>query len=322
MADSGDSDHTGPLDVPAKDENFTEAGYLAANPDVASAVASGSLPDGRAHFQHYGRAEGRRLRRVDLIEPLRERKLERLLPLLDTTRPHTTRDRKFDFLTDELRAASGIVDTPHVSSNPYDPAVESLIRAAGDGLLLDCGAGRRPVYHANVVNLDIVDYDTTDVIAVGENLPFHDASFEAAISVAVLEHVRDPFACAAELVRVLKPGGRLLCCVPFLQPEHAYPHHYFNMSRMGLRRLFEDTLVIDDHQVPDWTLPVWSLTWMVQSWAAGLPEPDRSGFLSLRLGDLMVPAHNLLGRGWVKKLGVEKNFELASATMLLAHKAG
>ena len=57
-------------------------------------------------------------------------------------------------------------------------------------------------------------------------------------SQSVLEHVRDPFACAREMIRVLKEGGVLLADVPFLAPFHGYPDHYFNVSMNGLRQLF------------------------------------------------------------------------------------
>ena len=76
------------------------------------------------------------------------------------------------------------------------------------------------------------------MIGVAEVLPFGDNAFDAVISVAVLEHVRDPFGAAQEIIRVLKPGGKLFCCVPFLQPFHGYPNHYYNMSHVGLANLF------------------------------------------------------------------------------------
>jgi SAM-dependent methyltransferase len=126
-----------------------------------------------------------------------------------------------------------------------------MIVSLPDGLLLDCGAGRRPTYYSNVVNYEIVDYDSTDVLGVGEYLPFKDDMFDAVISVAVLEHVCDPFRCATEISRVLKPGRRLICGVPFICPLHGYPHHYYNMTGQGLRALFEDKLEIEDHTVPE-----------------------------------------------------------------------
>jgi ubiquinone/menaquinone biosynthesis C-methylase UbiE len=41
-------------------------------------------------------------------------------------------------------------------------------------------------------------------------LPFHDASFDLAVAVTVLEFVADPTAAVAELARVTRPGGRFV----------------------------------------------------------------------------------------------------------------
>src|SRR5271166_5856074 len=266
--------------------NYDEDAYLASNPDVAQAVEARALLNGRQHFELYGAREQRRARMTAGLCDIRRNKMQRLLPALRLNLPHVRRGDKFDFLTAELRQVGAIVDTQNVSSHPYSPAVAAMIDRYADGLVLDCGAGLRDIYYGNVVNYEIVDYDTTDIIGLGERLPFHDGVFDAVISIAVLEHVRDPFACAAEIVRVLKPAGELVCSVPFLQPLHGYPHHYYNMTPQGLRALFERSLLIDELSVRSDGLPIWSLVWIVQSWAAGLNEPARSEFLSLRLGEL------------------------------------
>lgn len=39
--------------------HFNEADYLAANPDVAAAVAAGQLKSGREHYEKFGKIEGR-----------------------------------------------------------------------------------------------------------------------------------------------------------------------------------------------------------------------------------------------------------------------
>ncbi len=251
----------------------------------------------------------------------RARKLERLRPFLRTGLPHRWAGDKLDFLTGALRAETGLADTENVSANDYDADALALIDACRDGLVLDCGAGRRSHAFDNVINLEIVDYDSTDVLAVGEELPFQDGTFDGVLSLAVLEHVRDPFRCAAELARVLKPGGKLICCVPFLQPLHGYPHHYFNMTHQGLRALFERTLTIDRQVVADSTGPVWSLTAFVQAWARGLPADERERFLDLPLRTFLKPAEKLLREPYVHQLREAQRFELASATLLFATKA-
>lgn len=45
------------------------------------------------------------------------------------------------------------------------------------------------------------------VTACGEELPFRDGTFDAAVAMWSLNHVRDPERCVLEILRVLKPGG-------------------------------------------------------------------------------------------------------------------
>lgn len=303
----------------ATDEIFDEAAYVLANPDVAVAIQAGHIKSGRHHFDLFGRQEGRRLRYP--VEVQRKKlKLARLRPLLRTEMPMREAGDCFDFLTPELREQFNIIDTNAVSSNEYDPDGLALIEKHRDGIVLDCGAGSRGIYYQNVVNLEIAVYPSTDVRGVGEVLPFKDNSFDAVISIAVLEHVKDPWLCAQEIVRVLKPGGDLICYVPFLQPMHGYPHHYYNMTELGLKNLFRTGIDITRHEVPASTLPIWSLTWMVNSWANGLDESARKEFMDLRIADLMVDPVTFLSRSFVTGLKKEKNMELASATVIHGKK--
>ena len=49
--------------------------------------------------------------------------------------------------------------------------------------------------------------------------PFADDSFDAVITSEVLEHIQDDVDAIAEMVRVLKPGGRFAATVPSWLPE-------------------------------------------------------------------------------------------------------
>lgn len=115
---------------------------------------------------------------------------------------------------------------------------------------------------------------------------------------------------------MLKPGGEIICCVPFLQPLHGYPHHYYNMTALGLKNIFGDHVIINRHEVPASTLPIWSLNWILNSWCDGLSGETKEKFLDMKVRDLVGNPIDYLGRDFVTQLSQEKNFELASATVL------
>ena len=59
-----------------------------------------------------------------------------------------------------------------------------------------------------------VHFETIDKIEGGSRLHFRDGSFDAVISFQVIEHVADVPSYLAEVVRLLKPGGRFICATP------------------------------------------------------------------------------------------------------------
>lgn len=177
--------------------------------------------------------------------------------------------------------------TGNVSDHNYDDRALKLIEKHAQGMVLDAGAGLRSVYYPNVVNAEIVDYPTTDVLAFADDLPFKDNSFDAVISLNVLEHVPNPFAAAEELYRVLKHGGDLYVAVPFLQPFHGYPNHYYNMTTSGLQGLFATGFSNVDCGVLEAGHPIHALTWMLNSYANGLHPKEKEAFTDLRVSDLL-----------------------------------
>lgn len=310
------------MQVVATPETFDEDAYLFSNPDVAAAVLAGAFKSGREHFEIFGKNEKRQIRLpASRIQMARGQKLEQLRSYLRTDMPFVEKDDgTLDFLSDELRAATGIVATRNVSTNGYDTKTMALIEKHRSGLILDCGSGRCQNYYSNVVNFEIVDYDTTDVLGVGEQLPFVDCSFDAVLSIAVLEHVRDPFVCAREIARVLKPGGDLYCSVPFLQPYHGYPHHYFNATHQGIRRLFEDDLRISAIDIPTVGHPAFSLQWFLSSWRRGLPDVDAAHFEEMKVKDLLALDPRAIATSTIGNLPEDSMRELACSFTLEAVK--
>lgn len=199
------------------------------------------------------------------------------------------RGNAFDMISVPLAIEANLASTANVSANPYTPAALALIeRVTGrGGVVLDCGAGSRPQRTTGVVNVEIVDYPSTDVLAIGEALPFEDNSFDAALSLAVLEHVRDPFKCAQELLRVVKPGGELLIDVPFLQPVHGFPHHYYNMTAQGLTNLFAGKADVLSCTVPPHGHPIFGVQWLLRDYLAGLPGDVATAFGAMTVDDLV-----------------------------------
>jgi len=225
----------------------------------------------------------------------------------------------YNFLTPDLRQQFSIIDTNNISSHGYGGVIDNLITSLKNGLILDCGAGSKDFFLPNVVNLEIVDYLSTDILAVGEKLPFKDNTFDAVLSFAVLEHVKDPFLCAQEIIRVLKPDGKLMCQVPFLQPYHGYPHHYYNMTETGLINLFKE-LTVESCYVPHNGHPIFTLSWFLNTWCNGLTEKNLKQFKNLQIKDLLDPGQNYLEKPYVKNLSQDTQKIIASVNFLIATK--
>lgn len=75
-----------------------------------------------------------------------------------------------------------------------------------------------------------------DVLADAHRLPFGDASWDAVVCAEVLEHVAEPATVVSEIARVLRPGGRLYACAPFLYPIHGDPEDHARFTPTWWRR--------------------------------------------------------------------------------------
>lgn len=118
----------------------------------------------------------------------------------------------------------------------------SLDYISGD--VLDLGAGnakyKKLIAHRcnKYTAADLMPGPNIDVVTDIVKTPFPDASFDAVYCLQVFEHIPYPWRAAAEIQRILKPGGVAVVSAPFLQASHADPDDYFRYTVAGLESLF------------------------------------------------------------------------------------
>jgi SAM-dependent methyltransferase len=230
-----------------------------------------------------------------------------------------------NMLPTTLRERYNIDGATKVSDHPYDAIALQLIDAArgNGGMALDCGSGSRTTVFPHLVQLEIGAFPNVDVIGANQALPFLDESFEAVISLNVLEHVDDPFLAAAEIRRVLRPGGMLYVDVPFMQTEHGYPEHYFNVTRMGLRKLFARGMTFERHWVPNSGHPLYTLYFVLHSDYAGLPQYRRASFEGLTMREILEQHPKTWYKHWLfTEFSEAQKWKCASTTRALIRKDG
>jgi glycosyltransferase involved in cell wall biosynthesis/uncharacterized protein YbaR (Trm112 family) len=131
-----------------------------------------------------------------------------------------------------------VVDDSHLSNALPDSALALIHATRGQVLHLSAGGSVERFEH--VIEAEAAIFRHTDLVADVHRLPFADAVFEAVIALNAFEHYRDPKQAAREIMRVLKPGGRVLIRTAFLQPQHEAPWHFYNCTRFGLEAWFEN----------------------------------------------------------------------------------
>jgi SAM-dependent methyltransferase len=120
---------------------------------------------------------------------------------------------------------------------------EFLTPPEDGGLILNLGSGST-FYGEHVVNMDIFPSPNVNVVGDAHQLPFRSNSFSAVFCQAVLEHVPRPRHVVGEILRVLKPGGKVYVDVPFTH----YYHDRVDFQRYtfdGLIELFRDFEILD-----------------------------------------------------------------------------
>lgn len=147
-----------------------------------------------------------------------------------------------------------------------------------DALDIFCGA--RPYEDlmppgARVVGYDIDDhYGVADVVG-GEFLPFDDASFDLAICIEGFFYIEDQAHGAAEIRRVLRPGGIAVITVPQIwqYERDVFEHRYTEPSLRAVFSDWDDVRVVENGGiVVSWALLSGIL---LQTAASASPRPLR-----------------------------------------------
>jgi hypothetical protein len=328
------SSHELPLEVLGKvpPGSSDVQGYLWFNRDVADAARQSADPDfGLHHLQANAIAENRdRLNSESLpmISAARSEKMEWLFKRSPGSatglEPITEPVCGYPLTTMKVKGDPRLpVPYERVSHHAYDSEIEAWFDGRKSDLFLDVGAGLRTSYRDNVVFTEIAFLPTTDILAFGDHLPFDDDTFDGIACLAVLEHVPDPFAVAREMMRVVRPGCRVVVDWPFLQPVHGYPHHYFNATEEGAREAFEriDQVASVESTVPPWLHPVFTLRWFLDEWRARLPEDVRDAFGRISVDEILGQNETELSRQpWARALPQELLSTISAGTRISVTK--
>ena len=135
-----------------------------------------------------------------------------------------------------LAQLAAVMPPDHVS-NAIGAVFEAMLRDENK-FSLHIGAGGSAARFPNCLEFEHKIFRHTDVVGDAHRLPFRDAIFDHVVALNVFEHLRDPKTAAAEIFRVLKPGGRVAIHTAFLQALHEPPHHYYNATEFGVREWF------------------------------------------------------------------------------------
>jgi SAM-dependent methyltransferase len=125
---------------------------------------------------------------------------------------------------------------------PLEDELKPLLKYVR-GKVLNAGCGSRDISSFLLQNgatavegCDLKSSIPGAIIADLTSIPRPDNTYDTILCNAVLEHVQFPDRVVQELSRLLKPDGRMLLSIPFMQPYHPAPD-FRRYSREGMLEL-------------------------------------------------------------------------------------
>jgi len=101
-------------------------------------------------------------------------------------------------------------------------------RALGPWIEIGSGPGFARDFISGLVLTDVVQAPWHERRMSAEALPFADGGVGALMLFDVLHHLAVPVVFFAEAVRVLRPGGRIVLCEPYISPISLWVYHRFH----------------------------------------------------------------------------------------------
>jgi SAM-dependent methyltransferase len=112
-----------------------------------------------------------------------------------------------------------------------------------EGAVLDVGSGTKPYAPwkkptVRWIGIDVAPGPGVDILIPANGAwPLESASYDAVLCTQVLEHLSNLELTLQEVVRVLKPGGRLIVSAPFIYNEHGALGDFRRFSADGLEHV-------------------------------------------------------------------------------------
>lgn len=124
-------------------------------------------------------------------------------------------------------------------SVPRSDGRTTLVLDLGAGNKADALSGLTEEVRRGLIRTDMKPGPALDFLSDAHHIPIADNSLDGVVFQGVVEHVAKPWVIAAEIVRVLRPGGVVYCEAPFMQWYHEDPKDYYRFTEDGLRALFD-----------------------------------------------------------------------------------
>lgn len=90
--------------------------------------------------------------------------------------------------------------------------------------------------YKDYIKLDYFPYKNVDIVADIHKLPFRTATLDCVVTNSVFEHLRSPEVAFKEACRVIRKGGFLYFCVPFMIPRH-HQIDYWRWTLQGIANM-------------------------------------------------------------------------------------